>query len=196
MEDTSSRGASLPLWHTSTSLQHKLPSGPVTWHRCFIVTQPALTLTCWSFRRVTGCPIHMGESSLTAPQDLASTGLRCRVGWAGCWGSTKGTGETLGVTTAVVPMKTGVVDAKPDILKFMEVAAEKEPSGTGERGPVIVGEQTRGKEAKAADGTTTHGTLREGNWLAARLIAPGAWFAESKKLKLLNPKPKRKKARH
>lgn len=105
-------------------------------------------------------------------------------------------GETSGVTTAVVPMKTGVVDARPDMLKFMEVAAEKEPSGTGERGPVIVGEQTRGKEAKAGDGTRTQGMPREGNWLSSRLIAPGAWFAENRKLKLLNPRPKREEARH
>lgn len=102
----------------------------------------------------------------------------------------------MGVTTAVVPMKTGAVDARPDTLKFIEVAAEKEPSGTGERGPVTVGEQTTGNEAMAADGTTTQGTLIEGNWLAARLKAPGAWFAENRKLKLLNPKPKREKARH
>lgn len=105
-------------------------------------------------------------------------------------------GETFGGTTAAVPMKTGVVDARPDILKFTEVGAEKEPSGTGERGLVMVGEQMRGKEAKAADGTTTQGTLREGTWLAARLIAPGAWFAENRKLKLLTPKPKREKAMH
>lgn len=103
---------------------------------------------------------------------------------------------TLGVTTAVVPKKTGVVDARLDILKFMEAAAEKEPSITGERGLVTAGEQTTGKEARAADGTMTQGTLREGNWLAARPIAPGAWFAENRKLKLLNPKPKREKARH
>lgn len=80
----------------------------------------------------------------------------------------------MGVTTAVVLMNTGVVDVRLDILKFVEAAAEKEPSGTEERGLVNEGEQTRGKEAKAADGTMTQGTLREGNWFAARLMAPGA----------------------
>lgn len=100
------------------------------------------------------------------------------------------------MTTAVVPMKTGAIDARLDMLKLMEVAAEKETSGTVGRGLVIVGEQTRGKEAKAADGSMTQGTLREGNWFAARLMAPGAWFAGSRKLKLLNPKPKREKAKH
>lgn len=92
-------------------------------------------------------------------------------------------------------MKTGVVDARPGMLIFMEAAAE-EPSGTGERGLGIAGEQIRGKEAKAADGTMTQGTLREGNWLAASPMALGAWFAENRKLKLLNPKQKREAARH
>lgn len=105
-------------------------------------------------------------------------------------------GETLGVTTVVVPMKTGAVDARPDILKFIEVPAEKEPSGTGDKGLVIVEEQTRGKEARAADGTMTQGMLREGNELAARPIASGAWFADNRKLKLLNPNPKRENATH
>lgn len=99
----------------------------------------------------------------------------------------------MGVTTAVVLMNTGVVDARLDILKFVEAVAEKELSGTGERGLV---NGTRGKEAKAADGTMTQGTLTEGNWFAARLMAPGAWFAENRKLKLLNPKPKREKTKH
>lgn len=69
----------------------------------------------------------------------------------------------------------------------MGAAAEKEPSGTGERGLGIAGEQTRGKEAKAADGTMTQGMLREGNWPAASPMAPGAWFGEKRKLKLLSP---------
>lgn len=99
----------------------------------------------------------------------------------------------MGVTTAVVLMNTGVGDARLDTLKLVEAAAEKEPSGTEERGLVNEGEQTRGKEAKAADGTMTQGTLREGNLFAARLMAPGAWFAENRKLKLLNPKPKKEK---
>lgn len=102
----------------------------------------------------------------------------------------------MGVTTAVVLMSTGVVDARLDILKFVEAAAEKEPSGAGERGLVNEGEQTTGKEANAADGTMTQGTLREGIWFAARLMAPGAWFAENRKLKLLSPKPKREKTKH
>lgn len=105
-------------------------------------------------------------------------------------------GDTLGVTTAVVPMKTGAADARPDVLKFMELAAEKELSVTDERGLMTAGEQTRGQEARAAAGTMTQGTLTEGNGLAARLIPPGAWCAENRKLKLLNPKSKREKTRH
>lgn len=92
-------------------------------------------------------------------------------------------------------MKTGAVDARPGMLIFMEAAAE-EPLGTGERRLGIAGEQTRGKEAKAADGTMTQGTLREGNWLAASPMAPGAWFAENRKLKLLSPKQMGKTPRH
>lgn len=101
----------------------------------------------------------------------------------------------MGVTTAVVLINTGVVDARLDTLKFVGAAAEKEPSGAGARGLVNEGEQTRGKEAKAADGTMTQGTLREGIWFAARLMAPGAWFAENRKLKLFNPKPKERKSK-
>lgn len=96
----------------------------------------------------------------------------------------------------MVFISTGLGDARLDTLKLGQAAAGKEPSGTGGTALVNEGEQTRGKEAKAADGTMTQGTLREGSWLAARLMAPGAWFAENRKLKLLNPKAKREKTKH
>lgn len=80
VKDTTSQPANLLLWHTGTSLQHELPSVPVSWSCCFTVVQPPFGLTCCSFRRVTGCPMHTGESSLTVLHDLASTGLRCTAG--------------------------------------------------------------------------------------------------------------------
>lgn len=58
-----------------------------------------------------------------------STGLRCTLGWGG---SRVDSWDELGATTAGVPMKTGVVEVMPGMVRFMHVTFGKEPVGAEE----------------------------------------------------------------